>query len=1139
MSDVGQPTVSDDRFTQLVVIGSSAGGVEALSTLVGTLPTDFPAPIILAQHLDPTRISHLGEILAARSTLPVRVVAGAEPLHPGTVFVVPANRHIEVTDHAVTLHEEGGGRSKPSVDMLLSTAAAIFGEGLIAVVLTGMGSDGADGAREVKIAGGTVIIQNPDTASFPSMPLSLAPTSVDIVANLETIGPLLHDLLTGVYEVPRAGEDRQFTTFLEQLRERSGIDFGAYKPPTILRRLRHRMAATGTDDLNAYVRHIQRHPDEYQRLISSFLINVTEFFRDPELFAHLRDEVLPSLLDQAKGRGELRIWSAGCATGEEAYSLAILVLELLGDDAEELTVRIFATDIDNEAIAYARRGVYPKASLRAIPPDYVDRYFTPLNGAYEINKRVRSLVVFGQHDLGQRAPFPRIDLALCRNVLIYFTPDLQKRTLQLFAFSLRDGGNLVLGKAETVSQLPEAFALEQPRLKVYRRVGDRILIPPTRHRGALAVAPMGIPAPRSGSITDLAVAHGRRDATPRSRPIGDQVEGLLMRLPIGIVVVDNTYDVRLINGAARHLLGIHSPAVGEDFLHLLHADLLSTVRRAIDDAFSRGSSGPDAAAAVTADAIDTVTGITRAIDVRCYPERLDGGEGPADVVVVQVTDASERERHRGELAAETERRDAAARDQTVRIDRLSATNRDLLLANRELTVANAELRSANEDLLVSNEEVQAASEEVETLNEELQATNEELETLNEELQATVEELNTTNDDLQARSVEIQDAVISLEAQRRESETERARLTAVLSGMSDAVLVVDAQGRHLLTNGAYDRLAAETGPPPLEDRSGEDAVDGAPPRVRASNGEAFRVDLAVPSPDGPRWFEVVGAPVTSEGTAGAGATGGVVVFRDITDRSVRQLQERFVAMASHELRTPLTALQTALQLVQRRLGADDRAGAVGRHVDLSLSQVQRLRAYVDDLMDVARLRTGKLTLNRRPLQFAPLVDRVARTAQMLGPGQVVQAEVAEELWVDGDPGRLEQAVLNLLSNAVTHAPESDRIDVRLRRGAPERDGTSGYAELEVRDFGPGISAGELSRIFSQFAQLEHSGRGGGGLGLGLYIAREIVDGHGGEIVVESTVGEGSRFTIRLPLLAADRIPSAGSAEGDPSASKRGE
>ena len=506
-----ESTASPDKDiepdSQLVVIGASAGGIEALSRVVASLPADFPLPIVIAQHLDPRRPSHLREILARHTSLPVRTVTEHEALEGGVVYVVPANRHVELTDHELRLREPAAGTIAPSVDVLLESASKVFGAGLIAVILTGSGSDGSAGARHVKLAGGTVVIENPATAMFPSMPSSIPPSLVDATADLDRIGPLLRDL----HEVADSGngEDRdELDSLLDRIRERSGIDFGSYKPATILRRLKGRMTATGKASLAAYSAHLEAEPEEYARLVSSLLIKVTEFFRDPKVWDHIRDNLLPGMVEEARAEGrELRLWSAGCATGEEAYSLAITLAEVLGKERAPLDIRVFATDIDRNAIAFARRGVYPRNALAAVPPDVRDRYFSANNGSYEIGKRLRSMVVFGEHDLGDRAPFPRIDLLLCRNVLIYFAPQMQRAALETFAYSIRPEGRLILGPSETVAALPGPFTQESARLCVYRRrAGTQLILPVPRA------------ALRRGRSTSPSAPQGRMSSAPPPRP---------------------------------------------------------------------------------------------------------------------------------------------------------------------------------------------------------------------------------------------------------------------------------------------------------------------------------------------------------------------------------------------------------------------------------------------------------------------------------------------------------------------------------------------------------------------------------------------------------------------------------------------
>ena len=458
--------MADKSFKHLVVVGSSAGGIGALSRLVSNLPEGFAAPVVIAQHLDPKRESHLQGILARRSPLPVKTVTDHEPLEAGVVFVVPANEHVNITDSEIGFSSEpDAGQPIPSIDLLLESAAGIFGEDLIAVVLTGTGSDGTDGARAVSQAGGTVVIQDPETAEFGEMPRSLAPSTVDIVVDLERIGPVLQNLVSGVgiAEENSEDEERALDRFLEKLHRSRGVDFRSYKKPTILRRLGRRLAATDCRTIEEYSRYLEDHSEEYRQLISTFLIKVTEFFRDPDLFEHLKKEVLPELIAEAREKeNQLRIWSAGCATGEEAYSLAILVSEVLGREAGLFNVRIFATDIAEDAVNFARRGVYPPSALDGLSEEQLGRYFVEEDGSYQVKKQIRGMIVFGEHDLARRSPFPQIDLVMSRNVLIYFSHDLQRRALQLFAYSLRDGGYLVMGKAESSSPFRRIFRHRRP-----------------------------------------------------------------------------------------------------------------------------------------------------------------------------------------------------------------------------------------------------------------------------------------------------------------------------------------------------------------------------------------------------------------------------------------------------------------------------------------------------------------------------------------------------------------------------------------------------------------------------------------------------------------------------------------------------
>ena len=755
MSDRENVTSSNG---DLVVVGSSAGGIEALSILVSTLSTDFPAPIVLAQHLDPNRPSSLDTILQRRTALTVEVIHDRTMLQTGKIYVVPANRHVSVVDGCVEIQGINPKRPRPSVDLLLSSAAEVYGERLIAVILTGSGSDGAAGAIEVKNLGGTVIVQDPQTARYPSMPLALPPTVVDFEVEIEQIGPLLSDLLTGVNtRLPEEKTEDVLRNILEQVSRQASIDFRPYKTTTILRRIGRRMTITHNRTMSDYLEYLKTHPEEVGELVKAFLINVTQFFRDAEAFTYLRREILPDLIVKGRARDRvLRFWAAGCATGEEPYSLAMLITEMLGEELSDWSVKIFATDLDDAAISFARRGVYTENLLKGLPAEYSSRFFEHTEHGYRIAKALRQMVIFGQQDLSRSAPFPRIDLVLCRNVLIYFTPELQEYVLNQFAYSLSNGGYLFLGKAETVRPVQSFYELINKRWKVYRCIGNALPSARRPNSSELSSARVehhssSIPARRNGQQHS---DQGHQHALP-VQDVGQlrRYNELLLRfLPIGVVVIDRSYRVLTANSTARRLLGLRDAATEQDFLHAIRGIPYAEVRNAIDTVFRERNIAtlPEVELAIN------TGGSGRFIHLSIAVMQLES-ETP-ELATLSVTDVTEQVQSKRQL-------EATQAEQKQLTQELSSTNKRLNDMNKELLDANEELQVANEELMLTHEELQASIEEFETTNEELQATNEELETNNEELQATNEELETTNDELRARTGELQEATIMLESER--------------------------------------------------------------------------------------------------------------------------------------------------------------------------------------------------------------------------------------------------------------------------------------------------------------------------------------------------------------------------------------
>ena len=745
-----QSTVGD-----LVVVGASAGGVEALSILVSTLPLDFPAPIVLAQHLDPNRPSNLDHILQRRTTLPVILVTSSSKLEPGKVYVVPANRHILVKDHHVEVQEDQPKHPRPSIDALLSSAAEVYGDRLIAVILTGSGSDGAAGAVNVKNAGGTIIVQDPHTARYPSMPLALPPTIVDFEVKLENIGSLISNLLSGVNIVQREERTEDvLREILELVTHQASVDFRQYKTSTILRRIGRRMTVTHVHTIRDYAEYLRSYPEEIGELVKAFLINVTQFFRDTEAFAYIRHEILPKLIAKAREHDKvLRFWTAGCATGEEPYSLAMLLSEMLGAELPEWSIKIFATDLDEAAITFARRGIYSESLLKGMPDEYRNHFFEHVDQGYRISKILRQMVIFGQQDLSRSAPFPRIDLVLCRNVLIYFSPELQDYVLNQFAFSLSPDGYLFLGKAETVRPTQLYLELVNKQWKVYRCTGT--VLPSVRRQHMPELATPRLDGRIMNHPNKNMSTPQEQDTSLATTEFGQlrRFNELLLRfLPIGVVVIDRNYRVLTANSAARRLLGLRDVTSDQDFLHAVRGVPYSVTRTAIDAVFRERN-------AITLSEVELEVasgGNGRFLSLSMALMQVD--VNTPEFATISVSDVTDQVQIRRQL-------EVVQSEQTQLMNELGTTNKRLSYVNKELMDANEELQVANEELMLTHEELQATIEEFETTNEELQATNEELETNNEELQATNEELETTNEELRARTSELQEVAQTLDSER--------------------------------------------------------------------------------------------------------------------------------------------------------------------------------------------------------------------------------------------------------------------------------------------------------------------------------------------------------------------------------------
>lgn len=737
----GSPTdaAPETSGPAIVGIGASAGGLEAFSELLAALPATTGMAFVFVQHLSPEHESMLPELLQRATSLPVEPATDGLVPQADHVYVIPPDVMLTLDHGRLKLQQRVHSvhRNLP-VDAFFQSLARERGNRAVGVLLSGTGSDGTAGFQDIRAAGGVTIVQTAESADHDGMPnAAIAADVVDLVLAPDAIAEELGRIGSHPYldqsepgeETPIASDDQRTLRVVQLIRQHTGVDFSGYKSGTFKRRLYRRMMLQRLESLERYLNYLENNPDEVQRLYQDILIHVTRFFRNPRAFDALHDHVFPELLAARTAERPLRIWVPGCASGEEAYSIAIAVLEVLGDRAADVPIQIFATDIADSAIDHARTGVYGEDIAADVSPERLQRFFTRHEYGYRVSQPVRELCVFSRQDLTRDPPFSQIDLVACRNVLIYMGAELQRRLLRLFHYALTPNGFLMLGESETVDQQPSLFAPVDKRNGLYaRKQGEafaRDVFPtpvPEFHR-------RGVKPPRETLDTDNGGA--RRESE----------QYILRRYSPPSVLVDENNRVLFVRGSTGSWL---EPPQGEpdnDLFRMARTGLLNGLRTGLREARESGQR-------------------TRVERINAYAEY------DANQVSIDIVPCGSRTDDRAFLiifepeatAPEADTR-RPARDRPDRPPVLDGDKRDSRLQEleTELDAMRDHLHSVTQDYEASNEELQTASEEVLSSNEELQSTNEELDTAREELQATNEELNSLNDELHGRNDELRRA----------------------------------------------------------------------------------------------------------------------------------------------------------------------------------------------------------------------------------------------------------------------------------------------------------------------------------------------------------------------------------------------
>jgi two-component system CheB/CheR fusion protein len=1220
----------------VIGIGGSAGGLKSVIRFFEQMPANEGMAFVVILHLSPTHKSSAAEILQRVTGMPVRQVNETMPVQANHVYVIPPGVELTMSDGhlCVTPSERVAGRNI-AIDVFFRTMAQVHGGRAVCIVMSGTGSDGAVGLTSVKEHGGISMAETPEDAEHDGMPrAAIATGAVDFVLPAAGMPERLVEIwrsaqniqlpLRGTSEpsssdpagpMPPEEAETALQDVMSFLRAYTRHDFRHYKRATVLRRIERRLQVNRLTDLSAYRNYLREHPAEAPLLLQDMLISVTNFFRDREAFDALERGALRRIIEAKQPGEQVRVWVAGCATGEEAYSVSMLLREQIELLSKPLEIQVFATDIDERAIATARKGIYPQGISVDVTASRLSQFFLKDEGQFRVAPRVREPVLFALHNLLRDPPFSRLDLVCCRNLLIYLDRAAQSHVLEMFRIALGSSGYLFMGTSESTDAVGNLFASVDKKNRIFRvnpGFPPGRLLPLTSEPalaaeyGALPSAPLN--AYRRASDAPVTAEMHQRAIEQFSPPS---------------VLINSEHDVLHLSNGVGRFLERPGGEPSNNLLNNVRSDVRIELRTAL---FKASQSGRNVETRIVQSQEDG-----RQIFLNITVRPLPPAEGKPGLILV-VFDEVE-----GTVPLQANDADSSAR--MLLIGQMEDEIRQLKLHLQDTIehseTSNEELKASNEELQAINEELRSATEELETSKEELQSMNEELVTVNHELKVKVEERGHINDDLQnlissseiatvfvtrgmrvkrytpqaatlfnliptdlgrslfditsrlnyaeladdtesafkhLRTIErqvssidgrfyaarilpyrtaddkIEGAILNFfditdlreaEEQVRAGEERLRRVAATTRDF--AIITTNAEGLITSWNRGARRIFGYSEEEMLQQPiaaifTPEDQAHGIPERemrtaTQKGRAEDERWHLRK---DGSRFYcSGVTTPI-EEGEGGGFAK----IARDMTGtkqqelaqehrlvkekraslnaQAANELKDRFLAVMSHELKQPLNLIQMNAELLIR-LPVTAENPSVRRLADAIRRAVGSQSRIINDLLDLSRIRTGKLRLNRVAVNMGELVQTACEAVVANLAGKKLELDMQCDVGVvcSGDRVRVEQIAWNLLSNAAKFTPEGGRIKVRV-------SSENGFARLTVTDTGCGIAADFLPHVFGMFNQAsDDTAATKGGLGIGLALVQELASAHGGRVQARSDgVGRGAEFSVWLPLVGTD-------------------
>ena len=1048
----------------IVAIGASAGGLDACTKLIDSLPASSGMAFILIQHLDPHHESMMADLLAGHTAMVVQQAGDGMSIAPNHLYTIPPGSYLAVKGGALHLSTPAARHgARLPYDFLLQSLAEECPKRSIGVILSGTGADGSIGMKALYDAGGFTIAQDPNEAEYDGMPKSaIASGAVDLILPVGKIAAALVDPAQRQArpDTEQSSDPSCLPEIIELLRTSTTHDFSLYKMGTLQRRIERRMGLATLDTMPSYLDQLRGDPVELDLLAKDLLINVTSFFRDVPVFDMLAAKVVPDMVRDQPSDRPLRIWIAGCSTGEEAYSLAMLFREAIIASKRDIKLQVFASDVDADAIAAARDGVYPDAIAPQISAERLARFFVKQDHSYRVSPELRAAVVFTVQDVLADPPFSRLDFISCRNLLIYLGPEAQAKVIALFHFALREGGTLLLGNAETIGSNESRFKIISKAERLYRRIGHSKL-------GDIGFQLGHGETPRGAART------GTSQAAHQNK-LADLVQRLVVEAHCPAAVLINRKQESLFStGPTSRYLRVAPGHPSHDVLAMAPQSLRTKLRSAIQQAIQAG--GP----IIVTGGRSEQGGKVIAFDIHVKPVESDG----ESLLLVCFVDVPLKPSKPGQTASP---------QNAARVAELE----------HELETLRTELQGAIHNLEISGEEQRAVNEEALSVNEEFQSTNEELLTSKEELQSLNEELTALNSQLQE----------TLDRQRITSND----LQNILYSTDVATLFLDTKLNIRFftpaTTSLFNLIPGDVGRP-LADLQSLSADQALPEDAHNVLKNLDAIDREIETTKGV-WFVRRILPYLADD----GKVEGVVItFTDVSERKeIKQALEdarqqadranaaksRFLAAASHDLRQPLQTLALLQGLLAKAVEGPKAQQLVSR-IDDTLGAMSGM---LNTLLDINQIEAGTVHATVVTFRLNDLLERLRDEFVYHAEAKKLTLRlVPTSISITSDPRLMEQMLRNLITNAIKYTT-TGKILIGCRR-------RNGFNTIEVWDSGIGIGSNDLQAIFDEYHQVDNPARERSqGLGLGLSIVKRPGDLLGHTVHVRSVPKKGSVFSI---------------------------